>query len=258
MIREIWINTRQGRIFAKQWEPSVVRQSVPVILFHDSLGCVALWRDFPEQLAAETGRSVIAYDRLGFGQSDPCPGYLSGRFIQDEAGDTFWALREQLRIENFIAFGHSVGGAMAVACAGKLPEACQGLVTESAQAFVEDRTIEGLLQAKRFFAQQEQFERLEKYHGAKARWVLDAWLNTWLSQDFLNWNLDADLPLVKCPALLIHGDQDEYGSERHPERIARLMRGPATIKILPNCGHIPHRENRDAVIEMLRLFLNTL
>ncbi|MGH8437583.1 MAG: alpha/beta fold hydrolase [Pseudomonas sp.] len=47
-----------------------------MVLFHDSLGCIALWRDFPQQLSEATGREVVAYDRLGFGQSDEYPGRL--------------------------------------------------------------------------------------------------------------------------------------------------------------------------------------
>ena len=66
----------------------------PIVLFHDSLGSVALWRDFPAVLAQATGHGVIAYDRLGFGRSDPHPGRLSNDFVQTEAREGFRALRE--------------------------------------------------------------------------------------------------------------------------------------------------------------------
>lgn len=46
----------------------------------------------------------------------------------------------------------------------------RGLITESAQAFVEDRTIKEILDAKRLFAQPGQLNHLEKYHGDKAAW----------------------------------------------------------------------------------------
>ena len=48
----------------------------PIVLFHESLGCIELWRDFPRKLSQITGREVIAYDRLGFGQSDVYSGLL--------------------------------------------------------------------------------------------------------------------------------------------------------------------------------------
>ena len=48
---------------------------------HDSLGCVALWRDFPAQLAQATARVVYAYDRLGFGLSDASTQPLAHSFV---------------------------------------------------------------------------------------------------------------------------------------------------------------------------------
>ena len=56
---------------------------------HDSLGCVALWRDFPAQLAQATARVVYAYDRLGFGLSDANTQPLAHSFVITEAEQTF-------------------------------------------------------------------------------------------------------------------------------------------------------------------------
>ena len=73
--QDVHVDTAKGRLYARRWDPAGAA-GAPIVLFHDSLGCVALWRDFPEQLASETGRSVVAYDRLGFGLSDPNPATL--------------------------------------------------------------------------------------------------------------------------------------------------------------------------------------
>lgn len=256
MPQEIRIDTPQGRLFARCWGERGAQ--APIVLFHDSLGCVALWRDFPARLSQASGRQVIAYDRLGFGRSDPHPGLLDRHFVQEEAGQVFPLLCGQLGIEHFIAFGHSVGGAMAVSCAARFPARCQGLVTESAQAFVEERTLAGIRHARQAFADEAQFDRLRKYHGDKAQWVLDAWVDTWLAPDFLHWNLDEELPRVHCPVLAIHGEHDEYGSLRHPERIRTLSTGPAAAEIVPACGHVPHREQENVVIEAVGRFLGPL
>lgn len=225
------------------------------MLLHDSLGCVELWRDFPERLSQATGRGVVAYDRLGFGKSDPHPGTLTLSFISEEASGSFSALRDRLELERFVAFGHSVGGAMAAVCAATFPGQCRALVTESAQAFVEDRTLEGIRNAKQAFVQQGQLDRLKKYHGDKAAWVLSAWVDTWLCAGFQGWNLDEDLPLVRCPVLAIHGAQDEYGSIRHAERIAALAGGAVITELLLDCGHVPHREQMSTVIDAVKAFL---
>ncbi|MBE1161731.1 alpha/beta fold hydrolase [Dyella acidiphila] len=255
--QDLLITTPQGRLFATRWDPpgDDASRRAAIVLLHDSLGCVALWRDFPAELALATGRCVIAYDRLGFGRSDPHAGKLDRHFVDAEAHGGFRHLREALQLERFVAFGHSVGGGMAVACAAAHGAHCTALITESAQAFVEDRTIRGILAAQQAFQSPGQLERLAKYHGDKAAWVLSAWIDTWLAPDFADWQLDEDLRRVSCPALAIHGELDEYGSVRHPERIAALVAGPSHSLILPACGHVPHREQPPAVIDAARHWL---
>lgn len=258
--REFQISTGHGRLFAKSWTPSSEAQAsaTPIILFHDSLGCVELWRDFPQQLALASGRSVHAYDRLGFGRSDAHPVRLATDFIHAEALGAFRQVREALQLDEFIAFGHSVGGGMAVGCAAAWGAQCRGLITESAQAFVEDRTVQGIRTAQQAFAEPGQLERLRRYHGDKAAWVLSAWIDSWLAPDFAGWNLDEDLRQVRCPALVIHGEHDEYGSSRHPQRIAGEIGQAATLRILPDCAHVPHRERTDVVLDEVLRWLDTV
>lgn len=252
--REHWIDTAQGKLFAQEWVPLQV-QGAPIVLLHDSLGCVALWRDFPVQLARATGHRVIAYDRLGFGRSGAHPGRLRLGLVENEAQQGFTALREYFGITDFIVFGHSVGGGMAVACAAAFASQCVGLITESAQAFVEARTLEGIRAADLQFAAPGQMQRLERYHGSKAEWVLRAWVDNWLAEDFAGWNLDAVLAQVRCPLLSLHGDNDAFGSPAHPERLVALAGGPAAMQLLQGCGHVPHREQAERVLAEVTRFL---
>ena len=254
------IGTERGTLFARAWAPTDVRRDpgATILLFHDSLGCVDLWRDFPQRLAVATHRSVVAYDRLGFGRSDAHPGRLPVTFIRDEAATVVPRVCETLGLDAIVPFGHSVGGGMAIATAARCPERCAAVVTEAAQTFVEDRTVAGLRAARSDFDRPGQLERLARYHGAKARWVLDAWIETWLSAEFADWRLDDDLRGVRCPTLALHGDRDEYGSARHPERIASLTNGPSRAVILEGCGHVPHREQPTRVLAEVATFLASL
>lgn len=250
------IDADGGALFARRWRrEGAGAGGSTLLLFHDSLGCVDVWRDFPEKLAAATGLPVVAYDRLGFGRSDPNPRQLGRDFRTEEALSSVPALRAQLSIDRFVAFGHSVGGAMAVAAAAAFPVACDAVVTESAQAFVEDRTLAGIRDAQTQFADPGQLARLARYHGDKAQWVLDAWFESWLTPERADWTLDAMLAQVRCPVLAIHGDRDEFGSQVHPERIATLAGGPATTTLLENCGHVPHREQMERVLDEVTGFL---
>ncbi len=256
--RDAWIETPRGRLFARSWTPGAGEAGAgggaPIVLLHDSLGCVELWRTVPERLCDETGRMVVAYDRLGFGRSDARTDRLAHTFIREEAEVWFPRVREALGLDAFVAAGHSVGGVMAAACAATFPAACRALVTESAQAFVEELTLRGLRDARWSFQEPGMLERLARYHGAKARWVLDAWLETWLDPAFGAWTIAPALPKIGCPALVVHGDRDEYGSLEHPRRIAGGIAG-ARLEIMPGCGHIPHRDREDAFVGLVAGFL---
>ncbi|MBB3398789.1 alpha/beta fold hydrolase [Rhizobium sp. BK060] len=133
-----------AKLFAKAWTPPRLAKEEPILLFHDSIGCTALWRAFPERLAKDTGRQVVAYDRLGFGESDPPPNGIKFTFVSDEARTVIPELLERLEITNFVACGHSVGGAMAIETASSLGRRLTAAITIAAQAFVEARTLEGI------------------------------------------------------------------------------------------------------------------
>lgn len=255
-MHEARIATPSGDLHARRCRPGDAEGTgSPIVLMHDSLGCVALWHDFPARLAEATGREVIAYDRLGYGRSAPYPGPQPTDFIEEEAA-SFGAVREQLALERFVMLGHSVGGCMAAEIAARHADGCEALVTVAAQAFTEPRTLAGIREAEHGFAEPGRMARLEKHHGHKAGWVLKAWVGTWHSAPFAHWTLDASLDGVRCPTLAIHGEHDEFGSLAQPRRIASLTPGPAEPVILPDCGHVPHRECPERLIDAIRPFLD--
>jgi pimeloyl-ACP methyl ester carboxylesterase len=164
----------------------------------------------------------------------------------------------QLGIQQFIACGHSVGGSMAVSIAARFPQLCQAVITEAAQPFVEPQTLQSIASAKIKFSAPAELAKLARYHGDKARWVVDGWTDTWLSPEFRDWNLRAELRQVKCPLLAIHGDEDEYGSVAFPEVLSSLCGGPAEKRILQGCGHVPHREAERGFLDEVEGFLARL
>ncbi|MVW79465.1 alpha/beta fold hydrolase [Bordetella sp. 02P26C-1] len=255
--QETWVNTARGRLFVKSWQADTVSpKRAPIIMQHDSLGCVTLWRDLPERMALATGRRIVAYDRLGFGRSDPHPDRVGFDLVHAEATGDFRLVRDALHIGKFVAFGHSVGGGMSMACAAVHRSDCVGLITESAHAFVEPHTVEGVRQTKAMFARPGELDRLKKYHGDKAAWVLEAWTATWLAPAFADWTLDPFLREVQCPVLSFHGDCDEYGTLAHLHRIQAATH--ATPVVMRGCGHVPHREQPGAFIAAIEAWLQSI
>jgi len=258
---DLWIDGSHGRMFVRSWFPerdALRPNHAPILLLHESLGCIEQWKDFPSALAQATGRTVVAYDRLGFGRSDRLTAPPAPTFVEDEAAHGFACVLEHLGIERFVVLGHSVGGSMAVHCAARYPEACQAMITMSAVTFVEQRTLSGIRQARAWFADPAQRERLRRYHGERSYWVLSAWIDTWLAPDFATWTLAHALPAVGCPSLAIHGDDDEFGSERHPQLIADHASGQVEQALLSGVGHVPHREQPELVLERIERFLQRI
>ncbi len=254
-VHDRFVTVTGGRVFVREWPG---RDSAPpIVLLHDSLGCIDLWRDFPAALAAATGRRVIAYDRLGFGRSDPHPGALAFDFIATEGRDALAAVLTACGVDTFILCGHSVGGGMVLSAAPQYPSRCLGVISMAAQALVEDVTVAGIHAAQKTLGPgSDRIERLKKYHGDKTRWVIDAWIESWLHPDFAGWSLAPVLPHIHCPVLVMHGDTDEYGSLRHPEMIRELAGGAVEMVVLTNCGHVPYKEMPDRVLELIGAFLD--
>lgn len=243
-----------GILSVRRWN-SDGNTLTPIVLLHDSLGSIELWRDFPATLAQATQRPVIAYDRLGFGRSSARQTLPDSNFIREEAEIHFPQLMQALGLSSYLLLGHSVGGVMALTVAARHPQQCELVVSISAQSFIEERTLSGIRDAKKLFAGNDQFEKLAKWHGDKARWVLDAWTETWLSPDFRSWSLDEDLARVRCPVLAIHGDSDEYGSVDFPRHITSKVAGTSRNEILVDCGHVPHRQKPEAVLPLVSGFI---
>lgn len=251
--QEYMLNINGVTLYAKKWHNEKSDSAIPIILLHESLGCVDLWKDFPDRLSASTLRTVIAYDRHGYGKSERKEHLPSLHFMESEA-EIFPLICEELGLQEYILFGHSTGGSIAVIIAS-FDIKCKAVITESSQAFVEDRTLEGIRKAKESFKDREHFRRLEKWHGNKTGWVLDAWTETWLAPGFRTWSLAGWIKKVNCPLLAIHGDNDEFGSTAFPEYLSSRTSGPGEMAIINDCGHIPHKEKPDEILFLIQQFL---
>ena len=112
------------------------------MLLHEGLGCVALWRDFPEALAEATGCGVFAYSRFGYGGSDPVTLPRPMHYMHDEALDVLPRVLDAAGMRRAVLIGHSDGGSIAAIYAGAVRDPrVTGAVLIAAHFFVEDINI---------------------------------------------------------------------------------------------------------------------
>ena len=165
-------------------------------------------------------------------------------------------LRERLEIAEPILLGHSNGAEIAIIHAGT-NERVKGLVVEAPHVFLEDVTFNAIAAAKVAFETTDLPRKLGRHH-ADAEMAFRGWNDIWLHPDFRRWNIEEYLPRIKCPVLAIQGYDDEYGTMVHLEATAARVRGPGELLKLAHCGHSPHRDQPQAVLEALTRFVARL
>jgi pimeloyl-ACP methyl ester carboxylesterase len=224
------------------------------LLLHEGMGSISMWRDFPQELARATGKRVVAYSRAGFGRSSPRTRPWTPRFIHEEAFEVVPALRERLAIDRPVVLGHSTGASMAlVHGSGDLPVAA--VVAMAPLTDVEGSNVEAIRRAGELYRTTRWREKLARHHaGVDVNTVFQGWHDTWLRSDFRDWNIRADLARVRAPVLAILGTADEYSTPAQVETIRKnLPPGvPFEALILADCGHEPHRDQPQAVLEAVR------
>jgi pimeloyl-ACP methyl ester carboxylesterase len=233
------------------------RAGAPVIVFlHEGLGSARLWRDFPDELCARTGCGGLVHSRHGYGASAPPAAPRRADYLHVEARLGLPALLSALGIRRPILFGHSDGASIALIHAASGHEVA-GMVLEAPHVFVEEETLAGIRAAGEAWRGTDLPARLGRHHADAARVFAD-WHDTWLSPEFRGWNIEDLLPAIKAPALVIQGAGDEYGTAAQLEAIARQAGGGCETILLEDCGHAPHRDRREAVLDATTRFVATL
>jgi pimeloyl-ACP methyl ester carboxylesterase len=228
----------------------------PIVLLHEGLGSVSRWRDFPDELARRTTRRVMAYSRFGYGRSDR-PARPRGIHFAHEEAALLPDLLDAAGIDRAVLFGHSDGGSIALIAAAAHPSRIEALVLEAPHVFVEEESIASVERAVARYREEDMRPRLARHHR-DVDLAFFGWSDVWLDPEFRRWNLEAFLPRITCPVLLIQGEDDQYGTLRQIDAIARQVRGRVEQLVLQDCGHVPHRDQRQAVLNASVAFLTTL
>ena len=247
----------QGRRIEAAWWGDRRSPRDPIVLLHEGLGSVAMWKDTPEKISVATGHPVMAYSRFGHGRSDLPATPHTTQFMHDEARVILPLVLDAAAIERAILIGHSDGGSIALLFAATFPGRVRALILEAPHVFVEDISIASIERMKTRWNGTPLRQRLARYHDDVDA-AFRGWNDVWLDPAFRVWNLEEFLPRVTCPLLLIQGRDDQYGTLRQIETIAEQVTGPVETLILEECGHSPHLDRPTTVIGAIADFLERL
>jgi pimeloyl-ACP methyl ester carboxylesterase len=233
-------------------------QAATLILLHEGLGCVALWRGFPQALAAATGCGVFVYSRQGYGGSDLADMPRPLDYMTREAVDVLPALLGALGVEAHVLVGHSDGATIAALSAGLAPQdGLRGIAVIAPHFFTEPSGLAAIAQARRAFDEGDLEPRLARYHRDAAH-SFSGWCESWLHPEFEAWRVDTVLDRIRVPVLPIQGEADPYGTRAQIDVIAARAPQAAAPLYLLGLGHAPHVEAPQDVVPVLSSFVRSV
>ena len=258
-----FLQTSAGRIEYKRLQAAQMRFAPPehdataIVLLHEGLGCLAMWRDFPQQLADATGYDVLIYSRPGYGRSEARSTPTSCRFMHEEALEVLPHVLDCAQLERAILLGHSDGGSIATIYAGRIAdERVRALVLIAAHFFVEEVSIRSIERVAHLFATTDLRDKLARYHFDQVDSMFAIWRDAWLAPEFRSWNLLREVAGIRVPVLAIQGCDDEYCTEEQIRQFAANYNGPhLRTELIPNCRHAPHLEQPNKTLPLVSSFI---
>jgi pimeloyl-ACP methyl ester carboxylesterase len=242
-----------GRRLEAAWLGPPPDAAPTVVFLHEGLGSLDLWRDFPAEVAARTGCGALVWSRAGYGRSDPCELPRPIEYMHQEAALLPDVLR-QAEVREHILLGHSDGASIALIHAGTRPQpGLKGLALEAPHVFVEAMNLDSIVKTVEAYRTGDLRARLARRHQHVDA-AFDGWAGAWLDPRFRAWNIEAFLPAIRVPAIVLQGAEDEYGTKAQADAIARQSGAPVEVAMLSPCGHAPHRDQPEATLAAVARF----
>ncbi|MBS0519369.1 MAG: alpha/beta hydrolase [Proteobacteria bacterium] len=229
-----------------------------LVFLHEGLGCIEMWRDFPQKLCDATQCAGLVYDRTAYGKSSPWPSDPGVRYMEIEADLVLPRLLAATGIEDCVLVGHSDGGTIALNYAAADPEPLRAVATLAAHAVNEPICVERIRDAQAAFAAGDLRQRLIKYHGENVDRAFHLWADAWSAPGFQPMDADGRLPGIQVPVQAIQGEDDEYGTELQLGIIAGKVGGYCETRLVPDCGHSPHLQQPTYVLAEIARFIAPL
>lgn len=214
-----------------------------IVLLHEGLGCVALWRDFPRALAQATGFGVFAWSRAGYGQSDPADLPRPLDYMTREAVESLPRVLDAIGFRRGVLLGHSDGASIAAIYASSVTDfRLRGLILMAPHFFTEPEGLASIEQARIAYENGDLRARLAKYHKRVDN-AFRGWNGAWLDPGFKSWNIAESIDYLRVPVLAIQGADDQYGTLAQIREIEDRIYSPVDVEILADCRHSPHLEH---------------
>lgn len=233
-------------------------QAPTLVLLHEGLGSVSLWKEFPENLAKATGLGVFVYSRAGYGASSPSILPKAMDYMTEEAIDILPKVLNAINAQKIILLGHSDGATISAIYTGSVEDfRVRGLILMAPHFFTEPEGLEAIQNIKQEYETGDLKARLAKYHD-NVNCAFWGWCNAWLDPNFVEWNVTEVIDYFRVPILAVQGRDDPYGTLAQINEVEERSYSPVEVSILEDCGHAPHLEQADQTLAAIENFVTRL
>ena len=224
-------------------------RGAPLVLLHGGTGSIEEWGTCIDRFAASF--QVIAYNRRGYGHSTPRETF-SLNFFEEDIEDLAAFLGVLGLTQPILLCAFSDGGTIALMYAARFPAQVKAMVCVGAHIYVEEKSIRGLVHARKVFERRIAETGLEETPQIRSQ---RAWFDRWLVGDREFLSMENDLSRITCPTMIIQGTEDEYAETSHAERIAGGIPG-SVLWLVEGARHWVHRgEHTEAFTGKVTRFL---
>jgi len=252
-----FINVNSVKLECLQLDAGAGPEKPVLVFLHEGLGCVAMWRDFPEKLCQEVGLNGFVYSRQGYGASDPIPLPRPVEYMHHEGLNVVSPVLDAAGISSTILIGHSNGGSIAIIHAGAVKDPrVKAIILIAAHIFNEEVTVNSIAKAKIAYETTDLRQGLTKYHGDNVDCAFRGWNDIWLHADFWHWNIEEFLPGIDVPSLVMQGADDQYGSVAQVNAIEAGLNCLTETVIIEGAKHSAHLDQPAATIKAITNFID--
>lgn len=230
-----------------------------LVMLHEGLGSVSIWRDYPSALAKATGTRVFAYSRAGYGKSDLVALPRPLDFMQREAKNVLPKILDKISFRRGMLVGHSDGGTIAAAYAGSVQDhRVRGLVLIEPHFFVEEFNLKSIRQITADYKTSDLREKLARHHSDPDNAFL-GWSGAWLDPGFDRvLDLQQELTHIRVPVLIVKGENDPYATMEQVRFAERECYCPVDYVVIADAAHAPHREKHEETLAATAEFINRI
>ena len=229
-----------------------------LILLHEGLGSVAMWRDIPKLIHEKTKMNILVYSRFGYGKSSKAELPRPTNYMSVEAEKYLPIILQKLSITKYVLIGHSDGATIAaLGSINKSNRELLGTILIAPHFFVENESIRAIEETTDQYINKKLKNKLEKYHNDVDN-AFFGWSNVWLSSNFKEWNVSNYLSEIKIPVLIIQGTNDPYGTINQVQILEDKLKSKLRKVIIENCGHNPFHEFPEMTIKCIDKFIKKL